>query len=489
VSGGAVPGVRRLADRVGAGSATAGELAGETADRIARLDPGPDGLNAFLSHSPERLREDAAALDERLERLRRDGRPPPPLAGVPLAVKDNLCTVDHPTTCGSRMLEGFRSPYEATVVRRLRAAGALVAGKTNMDEFGMGSSTETSAFGPTLNPVDRRRVPGGSSGGSAAAVAAGMVPAAVGSDTGGSVRQPAAFCGVVGLKPTYGAVSRYGLVAFASSLDQVGTFGRTVEDAATVLEAICGPDPRDATCAGRPAPDLGARAGGDAGGLVVGVVSQFLGDGLGAGVARVVADAVEALARHGAEIRPVTLDASRYAIPCYYVLAPAEASSNLARYDGVRYGLRVDAASTPDLIATTRSAGFGEEVKRRILLGTYALSAGYRHRYYGQAQAARRLITAEVRALFASGIDVLFTPTAPEVAFRLGEKLDDPYGMYLADVFTVTANLAGIPAASVPIGHARGLPVGGQLMADRWHEPLLVRAAAALERAVAGSTA
>jgi aspartyl-tRNA(Asn)/glutamyl-tRNA(Gln) amidotransferase subunit A len=479
------PAVSELAASIEAGE-PAGAAAGAVSALIAELDTGARGLNAFLSHDPAGLAAAAAAVDESLARGRAEGRRAGPLAGVPVAVKDNLCTTDHPTTCGSRMLEGFRSPYDATVVRRLRAAGALIAGKTNLDEFGMGSSTETSAFGPTRNPRDRDRVPGGSSGGSAAAVAAGMVPVALGSDTGGSVRQPAALCGVVGVKPTYGAVSRYGLVAYASSLDQVGVFGRTVDDAVRVLQAIAGPDPLDATCATGEAPDLVGALGDGVERLVVGVPEEYFPNELDAGVRRLAERALEELARAGAEVRPISLPHTRLAIPAYYVLAPAEASSNLARYDGARYGFRAAADSTASMYARTRSAGFGAEVKRRILLGTFALSAGYHEQYYGRAQRARSLITADFRAAFDSGVHVLFTPTSPGVAFRLGERLDDPLRMYLADVFTVTANLAGLPAASVPIGTLDGLPVGGQLLADRWGEAVMVRAAAALERAGSG---
>jgi aspartyl-tRNA(Asn)/glutamyl-tRNA(Gln) amidotransferase subunit A len=476
--------VREVAAAAASGGLDPVRLAAATSRAIAAVDEGANGLNAFLSHDPGQLAEHAGSLAEALAVARRDGRPAPALAGVPVAVKDNLCTLDHPTTCGSRMLEGFRSPYEATVVRRLRQAGALIAGKTNMDEFGMGSSTENSAFGPTRNPHASDRVPGGSSGGSAAAVAAGLVPAALGSDTGGSVRQPAALCGVVGIKPTYGAVSRYGLVAFASSLDQVGTFGRRVEDAAVVLQAIAGGDPLDSTCAPRPAPDLLARVPEGADGLVIGIPGEYFPEELDPETRRLAMAAVETLAGQGAEIRPVSLPHTRLAIPTYYILAPAEASSNLARYDGVRYGLRVDAPDTASLYADTRSAGFGAEVKRRILLGTYALSAGYYDEYYARAQRVRRLIAQDFRAAFDSGVDVIYTPTTPEPAFRIGERTADPYRMYLADVFTVTANLAALPGISVPIGAIEGLPVGGQFLADRWQEPLLIRAAAALERAV-----
>jgi aspartyl-tRNA(Asn)/glutamyl-tRNA(Gln) amidotransferase subunit A len=476
-------GVRALAAAVQGGTVSPGEVAESVVRTVARMDRGASGLNAFVSHDPDLLLEQACSLAVRLEERRAAGHPGPGLAGVPVAVKDNLCTTDYPTTCGSRILDGFRSPYEATAVRRLRDQGALIVGKTNMDEFGMGSSTERSAFGPTRNPLDPERVPGGSSGGSAAAVAAGMVPVALGSDTGGSVRQPAAFCGVVGIKPSYGAVSRSGLVAFASSLDQVGVFGRTVEDAALLLQAIAGPDPRDSTCSREAPGDLLASVENGADGLVVGVPDEYFPEDMGRGVRRLAMAALDRLARAGAEVRPVRLPTTRLAIPTYYVLAPAEAAANLARYDGVRYGLRVDGPDVRSLQERTRTAGFGAEVKRRILLGTYVLSAGFQDGYYARAQRVRMKIRDDFRTAFASGIDVLFTPTTPDVAFRLGQHAD-PYRMYLEDVFTVTANLAGLPGASVPIGRWEGLPVGGQLLAPHGADGVLVRAAAALERAV-----
>jgi aspartyl-tRNA(Asn)/glutamyl-tRNA(Gln) amidotransferase subunit A len=479
-------GARQLAAAVAVGELSASDAARGVNARIAALDGGAEGIHAFLSHDPELLVSDAAALDAELERSRRDGAPSGRLAGVPVAIKDNLCTLGRPTTCGSRLLEGFRAPYEATAVRRLRQAGALVAGKTNMDEFAMGSSTENSAFGPTRNPHALDRVPGGSSGGSAAAVAAGMVAAALGSDTGGSVRQPAALCGVVGLKPTYGAVSRYGLVAYGSSLDQVGVFARDVADAALLLETIAGGDPLDSTCAPRPALDLASVLDAGAVGLVVGVPSEYFPAELDPDVRRLTTAAIEALARAGAEIRQISLPHTRLAIPSYYVIAPAEASSNLARYDGVRYGLRVPADAAASMYARTRSAGFGAEVQRRILLGTYALSAGYYDQYYGRAQRVRTLVARDFDRAFDQGVDVIFTPTTPGPAFRIGERVDDPYQMYLADVFTVTANLAGIPGISVPVGSMEGLPVGGQLLARRWGEAVLLRAAAALEGALDG---
>jgi aspartyl-tRNA(Asn)/glutamyl-tRNA(Gln) amidotransferase subunit A len=482
--------VARIAAEVRAGSRSARSITRDAMAAIVNGESGPERLNAVISFDYEAALAEADAVDARAaqgEAL--------PLAGVPIAVKDNICTLGLPTTCGSRLLAGYRSPYEATAVRRLRAAGAVIAGKTNLDEFGMGSSTESSALGPTRNPVAPGRVPGGSSGGSAAAVAAGWVPAALGSETGGSVRQPAAFCGIVGIKPSYGRVSRYGLVAYASSLDQIGVFGRSVADAARVLDVIAGPDPLDATAAVHNGEPLGAVAAaaaagsGPAGlplrGLTVGVPSEYFPAGLDADVRAACDTAVELLRQLGAAVRPVSLPSTRFAVPAYYVIATAEASSNLSRFDGVRYGVRpADVAVTADVYERARSAGFGAEVKRRIMLGTYALSAGYHDQYYGTAQRVRSRICADFDDAFADAIDVLFTPTTPTPAFRFGEKTADPYEMYLSDIFTVTANLAALPALSLPVGSSGGLPVGGQFIAPRWREATLVRAAAALEAAL-----
>ena len=434
-------------------------------EHIRASEAGDEGLNAFV------------ALAEAAPEHPREG----PLGGTAIAVKDNIATRGLPTTCGSRLLADYVSPFQATAIRRLTEAGAWVVGKTNMDEFGMGSSSENSAFGPVLNPHDAGRVTGGSSGGSAAAVAAGYVRMALGSETGGSVRQPAAFCGVVGIKPTYGRVSRYGLVAFASSMDQIGTFGRTVDDAARLLEVIAGHDPLDATSADVPpltlseAPERGVR------GMVVGVPEEYLPESLDPGIRERVEDALGRLEGEGAVLRRVSLPHTRFAIPTYYVLAPAEASSNLSRFDGVRYGRRAHADDIGAMYETTRSEGFGAEVKRRIMLGTYALSAGYYDQYYGRAQRARAYITQDFRAVFADGVDALFTPTTPTTAFALGDRLDDPVEMYLSDVFTVTANLAGIPGMSVPIGTLDGLPVGGQILAPWWREDTAVAVGAVLE--------
>ena len=453
-------------------------------DRAAAVGAGREGLNIFVAVNPH------AEADAEAERGA-SGQPASdrPLEGVPVAIKDNIATLEAPTTCGSRILAGYVSPYEATVVERLRGAGAVVLGKTNMDEFAMGSSTEHSAYGPTRNPRDPCRVPGGSSGGSAAAVAAGIVRIALGSETGGSVRQPASFCGIVGVKPTYGRVSRYGLVAFASSLDQVGVLAQSVEDAALALGLIAGRDPRDATSAAQPVPDYkaavqrAATARTPLAGVVVGRPREYFPDGLDAGVRERCDVALAALVTLGATVRDVSLPHTAYAIPVYYIVAPAEASSNLARFDGVRYGARVPADALTAMYDATRSQGFGPEVTRRILLGTYVLSAGYYDAYYKRAQDVRTLITQDFRRVFADGVDLLFTPTAPTPAFKLG-SISDPYEMYLNDIFTATANLSGVPAVSVPIGTAGGLPVGGQIIAPHFGEASMLAAAGALERAL-----
>ena len=428
-------------------------------------------LNAFLTLNPE-------------EAISSEG----PLAGVPVAVKDNLCTLGQTTSCASRILEGYVSPFEATTVTRLRRAGGIVLGKTNMDEFAMGSSTENSAYGVTRNPHDPSRVPGGSSGGSAAAVAAGIVRCALGSDTGGSVRQPASFCGVVGIKPTYGRVSRYGLVAFASSLDQVGAFGATVEEAALLLSVIAGHDPRDATSSRRAVPDLLRGIARDVEGLRVGVPAEYFADALDPAVRRLCERALSRLREAGAVVTDVSLPHTEHAVPTYYILAPAEASSNLARYDGVRYGLRAsDAGSANEVYELSRTGGFGAEVVRRIILGTFVLSAGYYDAYYGRAQRARARIAGDFERVWEEGVDVLFTPTSPTPAFQIGERTVDPVSMYLSDIYTVTANLAGIPGISLPIGTVDGLPVGGQFLARRWDECTMLRAARGLEALLGGT--
>jgi aspartyl-tRNA(Asn)/glutamyl-tRNA(Gln) amidotransferase subunit A len=445
-------------------------------ERIAALEPAVD---AFLQLSPERAIERARRLDGALA----NGAPAPALAGVPIAVKDIIHVSGLGTTCGSRLLAGYSPPFEATVVTRLEAAGAIVVGKTNMDEFAMGSSTEHSAFKPTRNPWDRGRVPGGSSGGSAAAVAARMVPLALGTDTGGSIRQPAAFCGISGLKPTWGRASRYGLVAFASSLDQVGPLARSVLDLALAGSALCGHDPADATSSSEPVPDLPAALAGGASGLRLGVPRRSLARGVESDTLARYDEALRVLQAAGATLVELELPHLEHAIAAYYLVATAEASSNLARFDGVRYGAR--AAEAPDLrrlYGETRDRGFGAEVKRRILLGTFALSTGYYDAYYLRAQKARTLIRRDFEQAFAA-CDAVATPTTPAPAFRFGEKTEDPLQMYLEDVFTVPANLAGLPALSIPCGLASGLPVGLQLVGRPFEEATLLSAGAAFQNA------
>jgi aspartyl-tRNA(Asn)/glutamyl-tRNA(Gln) amidotransferase subunit A len=443
-------------------------------DRVRELE---GDLHCFNEVTIEAAEAEADAVD----RMVRSGLDPGPLAGVPVALKDNLCTEGIPTTCSSKILAGWLPPYDATVVTRLRDAGAVAIGKTNLDEFAMGSSTENSAFGPTRNPWDIGRVPGGSSGGSAAAVAAGMVPLAFGSDTGGSIRQPAALCGIVGVKPTYGVVSRYGLIAFASSLDQIGPFAITVADAALGLEVIAGHDPMDSTSLDRPAPSLLATLDEGVSGLRVGIVADFLSEGSECGDA--VVAAAEALAVAGAKVDQVRIPDLLLGLPAYYVIAPAEASSNLSRYDGVRYGLRVDGPDTETMNARTRGEGFGAEVKRRIMMGTYALSAGYYDAYYGQAQKARTLVIRAFEAAYRD-FDVLLTPTTPSVAFPFGSKVDDPIEMYMCDLCSIPSSLAGHPAASVPFALSpEGLPIGVQVLAPALGEAVMMRVAASLEAA------
>ena len=406
------------------------------------------------------------------------------LYGMPVAVKDNICTLEFTTSCGSKILEGYRSPYEATAVAKLKAAGALIAGKTNCDEFGMGSSTEHSAYGRSVHPFDRTRVPGGSSGGSAALVAAGAVPAALGSETGGSVRQPASLCGVVGIKPTYGRVSRYGLVAFGSSLDQIGVLGRSVHDAARVFSVISGRDPRDSTCEDRDPLRL-PTVPESLQGFVVGIPREYFPADLDPAVRRACDRAIRLMREQGAAVRDVSLPHTSYAVATYYIIAPAEASSNLARYDGARYGPRFDGATdVRALYRTTRGMGFGPEVRRRVLVGTYVLSSGYYDAYYRKAQQMRALIAQDFRNAFDRGVDLLFTPTTPTPAFKAGEKVGDPVAMYLSDIFTVTANLSGLPAISIPVGRIKGLPIGGQFIGQAFLEDEMLEAAYALERVV-----
>jgi len=474
---------RGLAAAVRSGERSARSVVDEHLETIRSGEPEIHAFNLVLA-------DEALAAADEVDRRVAAGEDPGPLAGVPVALKDNLCTRGVPTTCSSRILEGWLPPYDATVVERLAAAGAVVVGKTNLDEFAMGSSTENSAFGVTRNPLDLTRVPGGSSGGSAAAVAAGFAPLALGSDTGGSIRQPAALCGVVGVKPTYGAVSRYGLVAFASSLDQIGPFARTVSDAALLLEAIGGHDPRDSTSIPEPAASLTEVLDRGVEGLRIGVIEELSGDGL-EGIADDVrsrlGEAASALDEAGATVETTSVPSTVYGLSAYYVIAPAEASSNLARYDGVRYGLRVDAPNAGDMNTATRTAGFGDEVKRRIMLGTYALSAGYYDAYYGKSQKVRTLIVQDFARAYEE-FDLLLCPTAPTTAFPIGEKTADPMTMYLNDVCTIPSNLAGHPAMSVPFGVGDdGMPVGVQILAPAMGEPTMFQAAAVLEAAGSGS--
>jgi aspartyl-tRNA(Asn)/glutamyl-tRNA(Gln) amidotransferase subunit A len=460
---------------VRSGSVRAADVLEEHLGRIAARE---GEIHAFNHLTADAARERAADIDRRVAA----GEDPGPLAGVTIALKDNLCTRGVPTTCSSRILEGWRPPYDATVVERLAAAGAVFVGKTNLDEFAMGSSTENSAFGPTRNPLNTSRVPGGSSGGSAAAVAADFSTIAIGSDTGGSIRQPAALCGVVGVKPTYGAVSRYGLIAFASSLDQIGPFTHTVEDAALLLEVIGGHDVRDSTSIPQPPMQLRSELRKGVEGLRVGRITD-LPAGADPGIMQRLDEAFAALEARGATIVDVQVPAFTYGLTAYYLVAPAEASSNLARYDGVRFGMRVDAADTNAMYSATRAAGFGDEVKRRIMIGTYALSAGYFDAYYGKALKIRRLIANDFDAAYAKA-DVLLTPTSPTVAFEFGSKGDNPLAMYLCDTYTIPTNLVGHPAMSVPFGTAEfGLPAGVQILAPALGEPVMFRTAAALEEA------
>ena len=468
--------IEHIAGQLARGETTARAVTAEALDAAEGLN---ETLNAFLQI-------DRAGATRRAEELDKSGgtREGETLRGVPIAIKDNICVRGLQATCGSRILAGYHPQYDATVIERLRAAGAVIIGKTNCDEFAMGSSNENSAFGPVRNPWDTERVPGGSSGGSAAAVAARIVPVSLGSETGGSVRQPAALCGIVGLKPTYGRVSRYGLVAFGSSLDQVSVFGLTVRDAALVLQTIAGRDTHDATTADISVPDYASELAGDISGARIGVPRALLGEGVDAEVRASVESAIATYRELGAEIVDVPLPHARYSIAVYYIIATAEASSNLARFDGVRYGHRTEEGDNlQKMYRRTREEGFGAEVKRRIMLGTYVLSSGYYDAYYLKAQQVRTLIKSDFLDAFAA-CDAVLTPTTPTPAFRLGEKTDDPLSMYLSDIYTCMANLAGIPGISVPCGlSSEGLPIGFQLMGRHWGEPDILRLAHAYEHA------
>jgi len=460
-----------------AGSTTAQELARGYYDRIAEKNP---RLNVYLSLTKER----AFAQAERVDALAVKGDPLPPLAGIPVGIKDVLVMQGAAATAGSKILKGYHPPYDATAVARLEAAGAVLLGKLNCDEFAMGSSNENSAYGPVRNPVDTERVPGGSSGGSAAAVAANLAAATLGTDTGGSIRQPASFCGVVGVLPTWSRVSRYGLIAFASSLDRVGPFAANVRDAATMLGVIAGYDPKDATSSAAPVPDFAAESDRPVEGLRIGIPAEYFAEGLDPEVRAAIEAGIAALRAAGCTVKPISLPSTKYAVPVYYLVATAEASANLARFDGVRYGYRSPSSDTlGDMYSHSRDEGFGAEVKRRILLGTYALSAGYYDAYYGKAQQVRRLLAEEFVRAFAE-VDAIVTPTAPTPAFKLGEKTGDPLAMYLADIYTVTGSLAGICGVNVPCGKTQaGLPVGMQVLAAHLQEGTAFRVARAVEAA------
>ena len=458
---------------------TAGEITQEYLDRIASVEP---QLRSFIAVTPEFALAQAAQIDAKIAA----GEALPPLAGVPIGIKDNMCVRGIPTTCASKMLEHWIPPYESTVTQKIAEAGAVMVGKTNLDEFAMGSSTENSAFQLTANPWDLSRVPGGSSGGSAAAVAGGECVVSTGSDTGGSIRLPASFCGVVGMKPTYGLVSRFGLVAFASSLDQIGPFGRTVEDTAILLSSIAGYDPKDSTSLNVPIPDYAKLLTPDLtqslAGKKVGVIMETFGEGLDAEVEAKVKAAIDHLASMGAEIQEISCPRFRYGLPTYYIIAPSEASANLARYDGVKYGLREEAANLMGMYTQTRESGFGAEVKRRIMIGTYVLSAGYYDAYYIKAQKARTLIKQDFDRAFAE-VDVLVCPTAPTTAFKAGDKTADPLSMYLTDLMTIPVNLAGLPGISIPCGlDSTGMPIGLQIISNVLREDLLLQVAYAYEQ-------
>ena len=469
----------QMLQRLRAGDFSCRELMAAHLERIQMLEP---GIHAFITLYPEQALAQADKADELYAVARRDSTNSlPPLLGLPIAVKDLITVRGMRCTCGSKVLENFVAPFTATAVQRLQDAGAIVVGKTNTDEFAMGSSTETSAYGPTFNPWDTSRVPGGSSGGSAAAVTAHMVPAAIGSDTGGSIRQPASFCGITGIKPTYGRVSRYGLVAYGSSLDSMGAFARTAQDTALLFGIMTGVDPLDATTMDLAVPSITLAGQSDLHGLRVGVPDEYFIEGIQPEVQKLVMEAIEKLRELGAQVSSVSLPHTGYALPVYYLIAPAEASANLARYDGVRFGPRASGDSLLEMFRQTRGAGFGPEVKRRIMLGTYALSAGYYDAYYGQAQKVRTLIKRDFEQAFEQ-VDVIACPVAPSTAFKLGEHAGDPLAMYLEDVFTLPTNLAGVPGLAFPVGFdAHALPVGMQLMGPHFKEEERFRAADAYQ--------
>ena len=472
--------LKEASDGLTQGLFSAKELTESTLERIQDVEP---KVQSFITLTPEQALVDAGRADERIASGNKT-----PLTGIPMQLKDLLCTRDVPTTCGSKMLEQFVPVYNATVVEDLNEAGAISLGKGNMDEFAMGSSCETSAFHPTYNPWDLQRVPGGSSGGAAASVASGQVPFAIGSDTGGSIRQPAALCGVVGMKPTYGLVSRYGLIAFASSLDQIGPLTRTVYDNAMVLDIIAGHDPMDATSVNRKSESISATLTGDIKGRKLGVPSEYFGNGIDEGVKNLVKDAIKILEREGAEIVKVSLPHTKYALSCYYIIAPSECSSNLARYDGVKYGhsfLGTD--NMWQAMENSRGEGFGQEVKRRMMIGTYALSSGYYDAYYLKAQKVRTLIKQEFDEVFQQ-VDAIISPTSPTTAFEVGEKIGDPLSMYLSDILTIPANMAGLPGMSVPCGFVDDLPVGLQIIGPRFSESRIYNIGMAYERSTDWAT-
>ncbi len=467
--------ISSITDRIRAGGLRCVDVVNTALERIEKANR---EINAFISVQPDRARR----LAEELDTLSAGEKAKKPLLGIPVAVKDNICTMDIPTTCASKILENFVPPYNAAVVEALERAGAVIVGKTNLDEFAMGSSTETSVYGPTYNPHNKSYIPGGSSGGSAAAVAADFVPLALGSDTGGSIRLPASYCGIVGLKPTYGRVSRYGLVAFASSLDQIGPFAQDARDAGLLLSVIAGADERDSTCAGRAFDNSADLYDGSVQGLRIGIPREYFGEGLSDTVRACLENCIQQLAANGAKTVDVSLPNVTYAIATYYIICTAEASSNLARYDGVKYGLRTaNADSLIDMYKQTRQEGFGPEVKRRIMLGTYVLSSGYYDAYYLKAAKVRTLIAGDFEKAF-QVCDVIISPAAPTPAFEIGEKCNDPLQMYLTDIYTVSANLAGIPGISVPCGRHGDLPIGVQYMAPKWREDILLKMACATRK-------